>query len=71
MAKNQEVIPTPDVLAKINAAHVALLGGNQFAPPDGFCYHCRRQIYDTTDRIAQAVERPVTGCPHCHYSFVE
>ena len=57
-----------------------------FAPSDGYCYHCGRNIYDlyistTISRecgigesgitVEQAGKRLITGCPHCHYSFVE
>ncbi len=52
-----------------------------FAPAlDGTCYHCRRNIYVpikgpagyiTGITVEQAGKELITGCPHCHYSFVD
>ena len=51
-----------------------------FAPHDGICYNCGRNIYLPTNgprgavlgiTVEEASTRLVTGCPHCHYSFVE
>ena len=35
-----------------------------FAPTDGICWSCNRQIPDTDEKL-------ITGCPHCHHSFCE
>uniref|UniRef100_A0A6M3L165 Uncharacterized protein n=1 Tax=viral metagenome TaxID=1070528 RepID=A0A6M3L165_9ZZZZ len=52
-----------------------------FAPSDGRCYNCRRNIYgqitseDGKYTSGYSVERAstslITGCPHCHYSYCE
>lgn len=52
-----------------------------FAPSDGRCYRCHMNIYADLERLDggistgisvwKAGHRLVTGCPHCHYSFVE
>ena len=52
-----------------------------FAPSGGRCYRCHRQIYANQETaegyishgisVWEAGHRLVTGCPHCHYSFVE
>ena len=52
-----------------------------FAPYDGVCYSCHKNIYsprliDGTDEYSgiptyKAGCQLITGCPHCHYSFCE
>lgn len=50
-----------------------------FAPYDGRCYRCHKQIYEeikhdnysTGITVEEAGSGLVTGCPHCHYSFVD
>lgn len=51
-----------------------------FAPIDGHCYGCRRQIYVQQDSghgyktgisLEKASTELITGCPHCHYSYCE
>lgn len=52
-----------------------------FAPSGGRCYRCHAQIYENLKTaegyishgisVWEAGHRLVTGCPHCHYSFVE
>jgi hypothetical protein len=51
-----------------------------FAPSDGRCYHCGANIYRAPNpehnitpgiSVKEASTRLVTGCPFCHYSFVE
>ena len=41
-----------------------------FAPNDGVCYNCRKQIYDKIT-LESASKFLVTGCPHCHRSYCE
>lgn len=43
-----------------------------FAPSDGICWSCHRQIYDE-DRISveEAKSELITGCPVCHRSFCD
>jgi hypothetical protein len=46
--------------------------GWHFAPSDGQCYDCRKNIYQNYgERSGWTGESYVTGCPHCHYSFCE
>lgn len=37
-----------------------------FAPWDGICWSCRRQIYEIEDGRSF-----VTGCPHCNKSYCD
>lgn len=42
----------------------------QYAPSDGICWRCGRQIYEEYgDEYAS--NNLVTGCPYCHMSYVE
>ena len=38
----------------------------QFAPRDGVCWSCYRQIYDVLDGTSY-----VTGCPFCYRSYCD
>lgn len=38
----------------------------RFAPSDGICWACRRQIFEVEDGSCL-----VTCCPHCHRSYVD
>lgn len=43
-----------------------------FAPSDGRCYRCKRQIYsDGGISVEKASAELTTGCPFCHASFVD
>ena len=51
-----------------------------YAPRNGICGHCGKNIYIPVcgkyDRITgisveQAATSHITGCPHCHKSFVD
>lgn len=50
-----------------------------FAPTDGVCYDCNRNIYRQIDHggyktgisVEMAGKTLITGCPHCHYSYCE
>ena len=55
-------------------------GYPHFAPYDGRCYRCHNQIYQqivwpdghtSGISVEHAASGLVTGCNHCHYSFVE
>jgi hypothetical protein len=35
-----------------------------FAPEDGKCWCCNKQIPDTDEKL-------ITGCPFCNYSFCD
>ena len=41
-----------------------------FAPQDGFCWSCGKQIYVNgyEDRASSEL---ITGCPHCHRSYCD
>jgi len=43
-----------------------------FAPVDGICWACGRNIYDK-DGIStkRASKEFITGCPHCHRSYCD
>ena len=52
----------------------------RFAPGDGLCYYCGRNIYLPTNgrngtiygiSVEKAGSTLITGCPHCNYSFAE
>lgn len=39
---------------------------------DGQCPNCHRNVYDEGGySVEYASEHVITGCPWCHYSFVE
>lgn len=51
-----------------------------FAPEDGFCYSCGKQIYvdynengftSHGESIEYASNELITGCPHCHRSYCD
>lgn len=41
-----------------------------FAPTDGKCWTCGKQIYDLIT-IEEAASSLITGCPHCHRSYCD
>lgn len=41
-----------------------------FAPEDGFCWSCGKQIYTRIDE-KQAGKDLITGCPHCSRSYCD
>jgi len=43
-----------------------------FAPSDGRCYSCNRQIYSEGGwSVEKASKSLITGCPFCCYSYCE
>lgn len=60
-------------------------GAPHFAPQDGYCWKCGRDIYAPETRkndytgkefqigisVKEASESLVTGCPFCHRSYCE
>ncbi len=43
-----------------------------FAPFDGVCSFCGKQIYNATGvSLKQATDELITGCPHCHHTYVD
>jgi hypothetical protein len=46
--------------------------GWHFAPYDGVCYDCRKNIYqDYGERKGWSGDAHVTGCPHCNRSYCD
>lgn len=41
-----------------------------FAPHDGICSSCCKQIYEIIS-LERAKKELITGCPHCHRSFCD
>lgn len=41
-------------------------GAPHFAPMDGICWACGKQIYEKVSGKSL-----VTGCPHCHRSYCD
>ena len=39
-----------------------------FAPSNGVCWKCRKNIYMDEDRNDEADKSHITGCPHCNKS---
>jgi hypothetical protein len=64
---------------KAQKKHCDNTGDPHFAPPDGGCYRCSRNIYKQIDRgsyktgisVERATKGVITGCPHCNYSFCD
>lgn len=54
--------------AKAQKEYCEKSGSTQFAPTNGWCWMCKKQIY-TKISLEQAKNNLITGCPHCHYSF--
>lgn len=45
---------------------------HHFAPDDGICYDCGRNIYGLNGySVERASSKLITGCPFCHYSYCE
>lgn len=44
----------------------------RFAPEDGFCWSCGKQIYGGRGYdLHRASNELITGCPHCHRSYLD
>ena len=54
-------------------------GYPHFAPYDGVCYRCGKNIYKPIEKgkyirgitVERAGSELITGCPHCKYSYCE
>lgn len=55
----------PDAL-RAQRALCETRGLPHFAPADGVCWSCHRQIYEAMDGASY-----VTGCPFCHRSYCD
>lgn len=50
-----------------------------FAPSDGVCFICKKNIYKQIDHgkwktgisVEKAATSLITGCPHCHWSYCD
>jgi hypothetical protein len=49
----------------------AIKGYPHFAPRNGVCYSCHRQIYLNPFTNAASADRFITGCPFCNRSYCE
>lgn len=61
-----------DVMAAI-AAQVEYCLNNKVpyvAPCDGFCFYCRKQIYEAIG-VEVARNKLITECPYCHESYMD
>ena len=54
---------------KAQLEHCKENGYPHFAPYDGICYKCGRDIYK--NKTLEQCESLITGCPHCHWSYCE
>lgn len=62
----------PESAAMAQEARCHELEMPRFAPNDGRCPNCRRNIYEEGGySLEYAAEHAITGCPFCHHSFVE
>lgn len=70
----------PKQAAAAQEAYCETEGIPMFAPYDGICYHCGRNIFLPTNgsrgavygiTVEEAGHRLITGCPHCNFSYVE
>ena len=53
---------------------VSKLGTPYFAPADGICWKCGRQIFGTGESQItkeRAAKEFITGCPHCHQTYCD
>ena len=41
-----------------------------FAPSNGICWRCGKQIYDLIT-VEEAATTLITGCPQCHRSYCD
>jgi hypothetical protein len=46
-------------------------GYPDFAPSNGICFRCQKNIYQDYERAGKTGLTHVTGCPHCNYSYCE
>lgn len=65
-----------DDATKAQARYCKVNNYPHFAPYDGICYRCHKNIYTESDghhgiSVENAGTHLITGCPHCHYSFCE
>jgi hypothetical protein len=46
-------------------------GYPHFAPRNGICLYCSRQIYETGITTERAGSTLITGCPYCNKSYCD
>ena len=77
-----DLIFDPTEAAKVQEAYCNQREIPMFAPSDGICFHCGRNIYDPITyrgredktygiSVEADGKQLITSCPHCNYSFVE
>lgn len=77
MSNNQELpTKTQDEINECILKQKALCDSNKdywhFAPHDGYCYSCKKNIYQNYgDRAGYTGESYITGCRHCHTSYCD
>jgi len=60
---------TAEIIAKIDAQK-KYAGDWNFAPDDGICWGCHKQIYERIS-IEKASSELITGCPWCNKTYVD
>jgi len=77
-----DLIFDPTEAAKAQEAYCDRNEVPMYAPANGICYRCGRNIYDRITclgggkksygiSVEVAGRSLITSCPHCNYSFVE
>ncbi len=66
----------PTKAAEAQKKNCAKNGRPYFAPEDGICYRCGRNIYEKSATgsgisVEEAGSRYITGCPHCRTTFCD
>lgn len=59
---------TREEISKAQEAYIKFCADNDYTDftYDGICFRCKRNIFEYYDGTEY-----ITGCPFCHYSFVE
>ncbi len=55
---------------KLQAEYQKRTHSPDFAPSDGVCWSCNRQIYEVLSKEYVST-RLITGCPLCHRSYCD
>lgn len=76
--KQPRVAKTATEIIECRLAQKALCkakGYPHFAPEDGRCFRCGKNIYQNYDHSGVSLERAgrelITGCPHCNRSYCD
>ena len=83
MMEKELIVKTPEELAACKKAQKDYCKENKephFAPENGICWKCNRNIYQNYDRgnvitdgvtLESASKHLITDCPHCHRSYCD